>query len=269
MKSRKRTWIAALCLLSVTVITISLKARSGSVLAAQHPASQLSIAPPATYISNPSIRAAAIADATLMAGDESSAQHVAAALMPEANPYLPAVEEFALTPPNPALDINQTTLAVRFQESVVAKLGSQIPMTLGGQRVVLRRSADDKTVFSTQVDFDWAAFVKQQQHRKELASLGTVVPVYKGRIFVGKREDAIPRSGKDRGRRAIAPNRSILAPNSGWGRPCHRGAKPRTDDHRPPRGGGRKPRKPGRRTIRTYLRRLSQRSGQSRGGLDV
>ncbi|MFZ0313256.1 MAG: hypothetical protein WAL85_11170 [Candidatus Korobacteraceae bacterium] len=188
MKSRKRTWIAALCLLSVTVITISLKARSGSVLAAQHPASQLSMAPPATYISNPSIRAAAIADATLMAGDESSAQHVAAALMPEANPYLPAVEEFALTPPNPALDINQTTLAVRFQESVVAKLGSQIPMTLGGQRVVLRRSADDKTVFSTQVDFDWAAFVKQQQHRKELASLGTVVPVYKGRIFVGKQK---------------------------------------------------------------------------------
>ena len=142
MKSRKRIWIAALCLLSVTVITISLKARSRSVLAAQHSASRASIAQPATYISNASIRAAAISDATLIAGDdESSAQRVSATLMPDANPYLPTVEEFALTPPNPALDINQTTLAVRFQESVVAKLGSQIPMTLGGQRVVLQRSA--------------------------------------------------------------------------------------------------------------------------------
>ena len=36
MKSRKRIWIAALCLLSVTVITISLKAWPRSVLAAQH-----------------------------------------------------------------------------------------------------------------------------------------------------------------------------------------------------------------------------------------
>ena len=52
-------------------------------------------------------------------------------------------------------------------------------------------------MFSAQVDFDWAAFVKQQQHRKELASLGTVVPVYKGRIFRRQGEDAIPRSGKD------------------------------------------------------------------------
>ena len=184
MKSRKRIWIAALCLLSVTVITISVRTRARSVLAAQHSVSRASIAQPATYLANASIRAAAISDAALLADDESSAQRVSAALMRDANPYLPAVEEFALTPPNPALNSNQTTLAVRFQQSVVAKLGSQFPMTLAGQRVVLQRSADDHNVFSTQVDFDWAVFVKQQQHRKELASAGTVVPVYQGRIFL-------------------------------------------------------------------------------------
>src|SRR5271169_2590392 len=108
--------------------------------------------------------------------------------MRDATPYLPAVEEFALTPPNPALNIDQTTLAVRFQKSVVARLGSQFPMTLGGQHVVLQRSADDNNVFSTQVDFNWAVFVKQQQHRKDLASMGTVVPVYQGRIFLGKQK---------------------------------------------------------------------------------
>ena len=85
----------------------------------------------------------------LPADNDSSAQRVSATLMPDANPYLPTVEEFALTPPNPALNINQTTLAVRFQKSVVARLGSQLPMTLGGQRVVLQQSVDDKNVFST------------------------------------------------------------------------------------------------------------------------
>ncbi|MGA8875643.1 MAG: hypothetical protein WB555_08915, partial [Candidatus Korobacteraceae bacterium] len=108
MKSRKRIWIAALCLLSVTVITISVRTRARSVLAAQHSVSRASIAQPATYLANASIRAAAISDAALLADDESSAQRVSATLMRDANPYLPAVEEFALTPPNPALNSNQT-----------------------------------------------------------------------------------------------------------------------------------------------------------------
>jgi hypothetical protein len=184
MKSQKRIWIAALCLLSVSVIAVSLRVRARSVLAAQHSGSRASIAQPATYIANASIRAAAISDATMLASDESSAQRVSSTLMGDANPYLPAVEEFALTPPNPALNMDKTTLAVRFHESVVAQLGERLPMTLGGQRVVLQRSAQDHNVFSTQVDFDWAAFLKQQQHRQELANLGTVVPVYKGRIFL-------------------------------------------------------------------------------------
>ncbi len=186
MTSRKRIWIAALCLLSVAVIVISLKAWPNRVLAAQHSVSPASIAQPAAYISNSSIRAAAISDAMLPADNNSSAQRVSATLMPDANPYLPTVEEFALTPPNPALNSNQSTLAVRFQKSVVARLGSQLPMTLGGQPVVLQQSVDDKNVFSTELDFDWAAFASQQQHRKELASLGTVVPVYKGRILLRK-----------------------------------------------------------------------------------
>jgi hypothetical protein len=184
MKSRKQVWLAALCLLSVTVITASLTPRARSAPTAQHSVSRASIAQPATYISSASLRAAAVSDAMLLPDDDSAARlHDADG---DANPYLPAVEEFALTPPNPALNVNQTTLAVRFQESVVAKLGSQLPMTLAGQRVVLQRSTDDRNVFSTQVDFNWAAFVKQQQHRKELASMGTVVPVYQGRIFLGR-----------------------------------------------------------------------------------
>lgn len=179
MKSRKQIWIAALCLLSATVITISLRARSRGVLAAQHSVTRASVAPPAVYLPNASMKAAAIANAMLLDDDLGPAT-----LMQNRNSYLPTVEEFTLTPPNPSQNIYKTMLSVRFPESAAERLPSQLPMMLGVQHVVLQRSADVPGLFSTLVDFNWTLFIKQQQHRKELASKGKTVPVYKGRDFI-------------------------------------------------------------------------------------
>ena len=150
MKSRKELWIwiAGLCLLSAALITISLKARPASVQAAGMPT------------------------------------RVTANMQRANGPILPPVEEFTLTPPNPALNIYQTIVSVRFKGSEAEKLAAQIPITLGSQNVVLRRSPDDAQVFSTRVDFDWHTFAKEQQQRKDLAATGRQIPVFEGRRFV-------------------------------------------------------------------------------------
>ena len=128
MKSRKLVWIAALCVLSAGVITISLRTHSTAVLAAQHSVSRASLAQPAAYMSSASLRAAAISNA-LLSDEAGSAQRVSLNLQRNRS-RLPPVEEFTLTPPNPALNITKT-VAVRFPELPAEKLASQIPMTLG------------------------------------------------------------------------------------------------------------------------------------------
>jgi hypothetical protein len=180
MKSRKLVWIAALCVLSAGIITISLRTHSMAVLAAQHSVTRASLAQPAAYMSSASLRAAAISNAMLL-DEAGSAQRVSLNLQRNSGPLLPPVEEFTLTPPNPALNITKTTVAVRFPELPAEKLASQIPMTLGTQSVVLQRSTNDPRLFSTQVDFDWLAFAKEQQQRKDLANAGKVIPVFEGR----------------------------------------------------------------------------------------
>lgn len=144
MKSRKQIWIAALCLLSATVITISLRARSTGALAPQHSVAR-ALAQPAAYIANTSLRAGVISDALLL--DTGAVGRVSTAKQRNSNPLLPPVEEFTLTPPNPALNITKTTVAVRFPELSAEKLASLIPMNLGTQSVVLQRSSDDPRVF--------------------------------------------------------------------------------------------------------------------------
>ena len=183
MKSRKFVWITALCLLSATVIAVSLRARPTGVLAAQHSVSRASLAQPAAYMSNASLRVAAISNA-LLSDEAGSAQRVSLNLQRNSGPELPPVEEFTLTPPNPALHITKTTVAVRFPELPAEKLASRIPMTLGDQSVVLQRSADDPRVFSAPVDFDWNAFAKEQERRKELANAGRQIPVFEGHRLV-------------------------------------------------------------------------------------
>jgi hypothetical protein len=187
MKSRKLVWIAALCVLSAAVLTISLRTHSTAVLAAQHSVSRASLAQPAAYMSNASLRAAAISNA-LLSDEAGSAQRVSLNLQRNSGPELPPVEEFTLTPPNPALHITKTTVAVRFPELPAEKLASQIPITLGTQNVVLQRSTDNPRVFSAQVDFDWQKFAQEQQRRKEAASKGRTVPVYQGPRFVGNQK---------------------------------------------------------------------------------
>jgi hypothetical protein len=100
------------------------------------------------------------------------------------NPQLPPVEEFTLTPPNPDRKMYKTILAVRFPELPAERLASQVPMTLGDQHVVLQRSVDDSRIFSAAVDFDWKAFAREQQQRKDLANTGREIPVFEGRRFV-------------------------------------------------------------------------------------
>ncbi len=178
MKSRKLVWITVLCLLSATVIAVSLRTHSTAVLAAQHSVSRASLAQPAAYMSSASLRAAAISNA-LLSDEAGSAQRVLLNLQPN-RPVLPSVEVFTLSPPNPAQNIDKTVLSVRFVGSAAEKLSSQIPMTLGNQNVVLQRSSNDPRTFVASLDFDWQTFAKVQQRRKEAASRGRIVPVFDG-----------------------------------------------------------------------------------------
>lgn len=180
MKSPKQLWIAALCLCSALAIAAAFTSRTNKVQAAQH-ADQLkrpALAQPAAYVASPTLRAALAADAMADVGPD----RVTANL--HANPMLPDAEEFTLTPPDRAQGTNKTTLAVRFAEADAATLAAQIPMTLAGQNVMLQRSTEDASVFSTHVDFDWTVFLKMQQRRKEMASQGKTVPIYQGRDFI-------------------------------------------------------------------------------------
>jgi len=68
MKSRKQVSIAALCLLSATIITISLKARPSAVSAATavHVSRAMMAARPVAHLANAKLRAAAIRNAMLL-----------------------------------------------------------------------------------------------------------------------------------------------------------------------------------------------------------
>lgn len=181
MKSRKQRFILVLCLLSALSIALAFTARSGAIKGiGQH--DRTALVQPAAYISNPSLGAAVAAEAMFL--DRPGDQRLTATMQSNGGHTLPTAEEFTLTPPNPAENISKTTLSVRFPESEAKKLPSLLPMTLGDQHVVLQRSAEVPELFSTLVDFNWTLFIKQQQHRKELANEGKTVPIYKGRDFV-------------------------------------------------------------------------------------
>lgn len=184
MKLRKRLSIVGLCLLSATVVVVTMRAHSNAVLAAQNHTNRAALAQPATYLPNAAMRNAAMAGA-MMLDDDGSPLRVSGNLNGR-RPLLPPVEEFTLTPPNPEKGINKTTLSVKFDGAQAEKLASQLPMTLGTQHVVMQRSSDDPAVFSAQVDFDWQTFAKEQELRKEAAAKGRTVSMFDGRQFIGK-----------------------------------------------------------------------------------
>jgi hypothetical protein len=183
MKSRKQAWSIALCLLAAMALAIGLRARSTTAQSSVQPAPQSKLQ---SRITGPlvaaSLPATMVPTSVLFAeaafGGQNSNDGV------KQNPQLPPVEEFTLTPPNPDRKMYKTTLAVRFPELPAEGLASQIPMTLGDQHVVLQRSNDDSRIFSAAVDFDWKAFAREQQQRKDLANTGREIPVFQGRRFV-------------------------------------------------------------------------------------
>ncbi len=184
MKSRKRVWTAALCLLSATVITISLKARPAGVQAGNPPTqvSRAMSAQPMARIANASLRAAVVRNA-MMLDDDAAPTRVAGSQLGDRTIF-PQVEEFTLTPPNPAQGIDQTVLSVRFPEGPATKLVSSVPITLGTQNVILQRSPDNPSLFVAALDFDWQKFAEEQAQRKVAAAQGRMVPVFDGRKFV-------------------------------------------------------------------------------------
>ena len=185
MKSRAQAWIIALCLLTATAVTIGLRTRSAKAQSGdQFPRRAAVLAEPQPHLSTVSLRSVMVPGPMLLDGAAASAQPAAPAKKSRQNPDLPTVEEFVLTPPNPALKIDKTQLSVKFQGLSVESLAATVPLTLGNQNVVLRRSADDPAVFTAAVDFDWKAFTREQQQRKDLADTGREIPVFEGHQFV-------------------------------------------------------------------------------------
>ncbi len=182
METRKRVWIAGLCVLSVTVLTISFRHHVTYVQAATLPphAISMSSAALATHMTNAPLRAAAVGNAILL--DDTDTARVTGVKQP-GRIVFPPVEQFTLTPPNPAQRINETTLAVRFGTGV-EKLPAQFPMVLGTQHVMVQRSDEAPDTYVTKVNFDWQAFAKEQAQRKEAASHGKMVPIFHGRRFI-------------------------------------------------------------------------------------
>jgi len=182
MKPKKQVWIAVLCLLSAIAIAIAFSVHTSKVQTAKRaaPPNRGAIAQPAVYLAHPSLRAA-IPNATLW---DTRTQRMGTGLQNNATPFLPPVEEFTLTPPNPERGITKTTIAVRFAGQAAEKLPAQFPITLIKQHVVMVRSAGDASTFVTSADFDWQAFARQQALRQQAASQGKMVPVFEGRRFI-------------------------------------------------------------------------------------
>jgi len=184
MKSRNPIWIVALCLLSATVIAISLKSRPTTVAAAT-PADvgQAKLIKPVAHVANAELRAAIVRNALTPDVDAVSTRVPAT---PSNRTVLPPVEEFTIIPPNPAQGITKTMLAVRFPQAQAVSLASNIPMALAQQNVILQRSAMAPNVFVTALDFDWQRFIQEQALRKEAVGQGRMTAVFDGRKYVGQ-----------------------------------------------------------------------------------
>jgi len=98
MKWRKQVWIAALCLLSATVITISVEARPSAVSAAApiHVSRAMMAARPIAHLANTTLRGTAIRNAMLLDYD-AGRQRVSVTAQRNSSPNLPPVEDLIQT----------------------------------------------------------------------------------------------------------------------------------------------------------------------------
>jgi hypothetical protein len=187
MRSFKKVYLATSCLLSAALIALTLVAKPNNV---QESSSMLQGAagismPENSKLINASLHLATV-PSEVVQDAMGTLQPDIATLERTLRPELPPVETLTLTPPDPSRGSNKTIVSVRFLQVRSHKLGSQIPITLGNQSVVLARSISDPQAFSTRVDFDWTAFAIEQQRRKEAAGKGALVSIYEGRRFIRK-----------------------------------------------------------------------------------
>ena len=206
MTSRAQSWIVALCLVAMA-IAIGFRTRSVNAQSRNQSEVRDGFVQPQAQLSTVSLRSAMVLPVMMADGAAAPAQRTGRPAKRKANPDLPVVEEFVLTPPNPAQKIYKTQLSVKFPGLAAESLAAVMPLTLGNQNVVLRRSADDPAVFAADVDFDWKEFVREQQQRKELAETGREIPVFEGRQFV--RMDKIHFVDPDQIRSAVQSHQSI------------------------------------------------------------
>ena len=186
MKSRKRlSSLSALCLLSALIIAVTLRARPSSVHAA-HPSAEASRAmldKAAGHLMNASLRSAVAPD-TVLLSDEPNLEGVSAALQHYANPYLPPIEEFTLTPPNASLKQYKTTISVRF-ESAQPRACNRRSRWLSATSPSFCSAPRTIPGYFPLGEFNRQSFAKEQQQRKDLAHTGQKIPVFNGRHFAG------------------------------------------------------------------------------------
>jgi hypothetical protein len=182
MTSCKHVWVVGLLLLSAVVLTVAYTSQPRQVRAAERANNLVSSArvQPVNNVANSSIRTSMSADQISSDIPEEQSIHGMTS-----SPWLPYAEEFVLTPPNSDQGTDETEMAVRFPQLEASNLASALHIKLAGQNVTLARAAGSSNVFVTKVRFDWPAFLKMQERRKQLANEGHTVAVYRGRDFIG------------------------------------------------------------------------------------
>ena len=184
MTSRKRVWIAVLCLLVAAIATITFGLRLRSVHAATSPnqISSGSFTSPVAHIANASLRMAPVATPMLM-DDDPEPMRVAGSEL-NGRVIFPQVQEFILTPPDPSRGVDQTILQVRFPASATRSMPAVIPIQIGSQSVLLQRSITNPGTLVSAFDFDWDKFIAEQTMRKAASAQGRMIPEFNGRKFV-------------------------------------------------------------------------------------
>ena len=93
---------------------------------------------------------------------------------------MPPVTGFVLTPHGDS----KATVAVEFKQR--ENLPEQVTVGFGDDKLMLRRAKNGQYV--AEIDFDFKAFVREQERRMELKARGAMIPVFSGRGVVGMKQ---------------------------------------------------------------------------------
>lgn len=143
-----------------------------------------------------------------------------AALAEESLPSLPPVEDIQLTPMEKAGDpAGNALLSLRFRED--ATLPDSFPLTVDKDVFTFKRDAVDKFRFSGMIQFDFDAFLREQETRRALVAetKSTGVALFEGREFLGEKSfEFIDPAIVDRARQSSiafqVPQLALLMPPS-------------------------------------------------------